>query len=156
MSFGSGGFGGFGSNNNNQSTFGGFGSNNNNNTSGGKFAFSSQAGSATLPPRPNRNTTPPPKYAAPRLSNLSNSPSAFSGFGSNNNSGGIFGSGNNNTGGSLFGNNSSNSAFGSGGTSKFCAADSRRQSNFLASSVPSCRGREESSTASCTRFAPYL
>ncbi|KAJ4295238.1 hypothetical protein N0V90_007249 [Kalmusia sp. IMI 367209] len=105
MSFGSGGFGGFGSNSNTQSTFGGFGSNNNNSSGG------------VLSSRETVDTARPPASIAPRSSNISDLPSAFSGFGSNTNtSGSIFGGSNNNTGGGVFGsNNNTSSPFGSGG-----------------------------------------
>jgi nuclear pore complex protein Nup98-Nup96 len=138
MSFGSGGFGGFGSNSNNntQSTFGGFGSNNNNaNNSGGKHTLLFSACSAR--PRETIDTSRRSMSAAPCTSNMSNLPSASSGFGSSTNTGGsIFGgANNNNTGGGLFGSNNNNanttSPFGGGGMSKFCASLSRHPSDFV-------------------------
>jgi hypothetical protein len=115
MAFGSGAFGGggFGSNNNQQSSgFGGFGANNtNNNTNtGGKshLLFSNATARATSTCAAGFSTT---------VSNLS----ATTGFGSSANTGtSIFGANNNNnsnTGSGMFGGNSNSTPFGGGGTS---------------------------------------
>ncbi|CEJ90989.1 hypothetical protein VHEMI06737 [[Torrubiella] hemipterigena] len=89
MSFGGGGFGGFGQNNNQSSGFGGFGSNNNNNSTG--FGSSASGGFGQ------------------------NKPTGGTMFGANNNTGGGFGSttggfGSNTSGG--FGTNNANTSFG--------------------------------------------
>ncbi|KAH7068610.1 nuclear protein 96-domain-containing protein [Paraphoma chrysanthemicola] len=111
MSFG-GGFGGFGSNNNNQSTgFGGFGANNNtnNNTTGG---FGSSANTGTSIFGSNNNT------GGSLFGGNTNTSSPFGGgggFGSNTNTTGAFGSkpfGSSTTGGGLFGGASSGNTFG--------------------------------------------
>jgi hypothetical protein len=115
MAFGSGAFGGggFGSNNNQQSSgFGGFGANNtNSNTNtGGKshLLFSNATARATSTCAAGFSTT---------VSNLS----ATTGFGSSANTGtSIFGANNNNnsnTGSGMFGGNSNSTPFGGGGTS---------------------------------------
>jgi nuclear pore complex protein Nup98-Nup96 len=114
MSFGSGGFGGFGSNN--QSTgfgsSGGFGSN----TNSGKYNLFFLARLDSTFARYDRGCAHEMTSDFDNSSNISNSPFPFPGFGSNTGSG----FGQSNTGGSLFGggNNNTSSPFGSGGTSK--------------------------------------
>ncbi|KAL5375060.1 hypothetical protein DPSP01_011475 [Paraphaeosphaeria sporulosa] len=112
MSFGSGGFGGFGSNSNTQSTFGGFGSNNN--TSGG-FGSNTNTGGSIFGGSNNN-----PGGGLFGSSNNASTSSPFGGgggFGSNNNTT-SFGSkpfGSSTTGGGLFGGGStSNTTFGGG------------------------------------------
>ncbi|KAF1969501.1 hypothetical protein BU23DRAFT_557531 [Bimuria novae-zelandiae CBS 107.79] len=130
MSFGSGGFGGFGSNNNNQSTFGGFGANNTNNSGG--FGSNANTGGSIFGGANNNNNN---NTGGGMFGSNNNTSSPFGGgggFGSNNNattfgskpfgssttSGGLFGSGS--TSNTTFGgfgatnNNNATSSFGSG------------------------------------------
>ncbi|KAF2449540.1 hypothetical protein P171DRAFT_427737 [Karstenula rhodostoma CBS 690.94] len=135
MSFGSGGFGGFGSNNNNtQSTFGGFGSNNNNssgfgsntNTGGSIFGgANNNTGGGLFGSNNNASTTSPFGGGGGFGSNNNNTPApattSFGSkpFGSSTTGGGLFGGGStsNTTFGGGFGStNSTPSAFGGGNT----------------------------------------
>ncbi|CAO2656014.1 Nn.00g048170.m01.CDS01 [Neocucurbitaria sp. VM-36] len=113
MSFG-GGFGGFGSNNNQSTGFGGFGASNNNTNNSTGFGSNTNTGTSIF--GSNNNTTGSTMFGGNNTSNTSSPFGGGGGFGANTNNTTAFGSkpfGSSTTGGGLFGGGaSSGSTFG--------------------------------------------